>query len=104
MTDTREEKRAYWAHHVKAWQDSGETQRRYCQHHHLKPHRLTYWHQVFKPRPETTSTPARSGFLPVHVSSPAAQGLIVRFPNGVRIEGIQSDTLALTREIIGWLA
>ncbi len=106
MTGTREEKRAYWARHVKAWKASGETQRNYCQQHQLKPHRLAYWNQALKPRSETTSTPVANGFLPVHVNSPAvqSQGLSIRFPSGVRVEGIQSDTLALTREIIGWLA
>ncbi len=101
MTGTREEKRTYWVRYVKAWKASGETQRSYCQQH-----QLAYWNQARKPGPETTSTPVSNGFLPVHVNSPTVQspGLSIRFPSGVRVEGIQSDTLALTREIIEWLA
>lgn len=100
MSDTREEKRAYWASHVKAWQESGETQRSYCHHHQLKPHRLTYWKQVFKPKPETTPMPAANGFLPVHVTSSAPQGLTVRLPSGVSIEGVHTGNLAETQALI----
>lgn len=104
MSHTREEKRAYWANHVKAWKESGETQRNYCLQQHLKPHQLTYWKQVFEPHSEPM--PTATGFIPVQVaSSPSqAQGLTVRLRGGVCIEGVHAGNLTATRALIEWLA
>jgi len=104
MPTTREEKRTYWFRHVKAWRSSGETQRSYCQHHQLKPHQLTYWKHVFEAKSETAPAQPSNGFIPVQMTAPASQGLTLRIPGGMCIEGIQANNLALTREIMGWLA
>ncbi len=104
MNNTRKEKRAWWANHIKDWKASGKTQSSYCRQHRTKPHQLIYWRQVFAPQSE--QAPASSGFIPVQVapSQPRSQGLTVRLSNGVCVEGVQASNLAVTRELIEWLA
>jgi len=103
MNNTRKEKRAWWANHIKDWKASGKTQSSYCRQHHIKPHQLTDWKQVFEPEAEQTSI--SNGFVPVQVTaSPLpACGLTVRLSGGVCIEGIQADNLAITRKLVEWL-
>ncbi len=104
MTSTREEKREYWTNQVNEWKASGETQRGYCRRHHLKPHQLTYWAQVFEEKSHTEHAPTTNGFVAVQVADSPIQGLTIRLPSGLRLEGIHAGNLALTREMIGWLA
>lgn len=103
MTNTREEKRTYWAKHIKQWRASGETQSSYCRHHQLKPHQMIYWRQLFEVQPKKERAPRASGFISVQVVDPPTQGLTVRFPCGVYIEGVHSSNLDIARALIGWL-
>ena len=104
MPTTREEKRIYWASHIKEWKASGETQRGYCRQHHLKPYQLTYWRQVFEFKLKTAQTSVSSGFVPVQVAPSRAQGLTVRLPSGVCVEGVHAGNLAVTQALIECLA
>jgi len=101
---TNEEKRAYWAKHVKQWNTSGESQSDYCRHHQLKLHQLVYWKQVFstqrKPKP-----PTENGFVAVKLTRPAMQPapeMTIQLPNGIRIESAQSNNLDMIREMTRW--
>ncbi len=104
MTNNREEKRNHWANHVMAWRRSGQTQRDYCRRHDLKLHQLTYWIRVFEAKPCVAQTSTANGFVAVQVADSPAQGLTIRLPNGLRLEGVHAGNLVVTREIIEWLA
>jgi len=105
MDISKKEKRAFWAHHVKAWQASGSSRSAYCRHHDLKLHQLIYWistldaNVIVKPRASPVA--ASSGFIPVRVT-PSPQSLTVRLPNGIRIEGVGAANLSVIREMMGW--
>lgn len=102
MTNKREAKRSYWDTHVKAWRRSDETQRGYCHRHDLKLHQLVYWIGVCEAKPLTATKPTTNGFAAVHVANSHPQGLTIRLPNGLCLEGVHTGNLAETREIIGW--
>jgi len=104
MSSTREEKRVYWASHVKEWKASGETQSGYCRRHRLKAYQLTYWKHVLESNSSTDQTPTCSGFVAVQVANPQPQGLTIRLPNGLRLEGVHAENLTLARDLIGWLS
>jgi len=104
MPSTREEKRVYWASHVKEWKASGETQSGYCRRHRLKAHQLSYWKQVFESNSSTEQTPTCSGFVAVQVADPHPQGLTIRLPNGLRLEGVHAENLVVVRAVISWLS
>lgn len=105
--DTKAEKRAYWANHIKQWNESGETQSHYCRRHQLKLHQLVYWKQVFgnTPKPKVKKPINTGGFIAVQLTpatdSPA-QDLTLQLPNGLRIEGVHASNLAIIQEIIRW--
>jgi len=103
MTNTKAGKRAYWAKHVKRWRKSGETKSSYSRRHNLKPYQLTYWVQVFESKPQAENKPSPKGFVPVQIVEPSIQGLTVKLPNGLKLEGIDSDNLDVTRALIGSL-
>ncbi len=105
MTNKLTEKRDYWANHVKAWKASGETQSSYCRRHQLKPHQMTYWKSIFENDTQTAQADARlsNGFVSVQMAArPIPQGLTIRLPNGLQLEGVHIDNLTLIQEIIGW--
>jgi len=104
MPSSREEKRVYWASHVKEWKASGETQSCYCRRHRLKAHQLSYWKQVLESNSSTEHTPTYSGFVAVQVADPHPQGLTIRLPNGLCLEGVHAENLAVARDLIGWLS
>jgi len=103
---TKEAKRAYWANHVKQWNVSNESQSDYCRHNQLKLHQFVYWKQVFGTKPKAESkSPTENGFVAVQLmrtSAPLAQKMTIQLPNGIRIEGIQSNSLELIREMTRW--
>jgi len=103
MTNTREEKRAYWSRLVKEWQASGETQSNYCRRHKLKLHQLIYWKQLFDGKTRIKKDQSSSDFVSVKMTENSVpQGLTLRLPNGLQLDGIHTNNLALVREIIGW--
>ncbi len=55
-----EQKRRFWKSHVQAWKKSGYTQREYCNHNDLVPHRFTYWKLKFEKAAKDTIS-----FIPV---------------------------------------
>lgn len=103
MTKTIEEKRAYWAEHAKKWKESGESKRSYALRNNLRPDQLGYWVQVFEAKPQTSNKTESKGFVAVSVTTPADQGLTVKLPNGLILEGVHSANLDITRALIGSL-
>ena len=104
-TSAKEEKRTYWANHIRQWAASGKTQSDYCQHHQLKLHQLVYWKRVLDAKPKAREPVSTGGFVAVQLSQAAdvtAQGLTITLANGIRIEGAHLNNLDLIREIIRW--
>ena len=103
---TKEEKRTYWANHVKQWNASGKSQSDYCRHNKLKLHQLVYWKQVFGTHLKPKSNPSsKNGFVAIQLersSMPRAQEMTIQLPNGIRIESAQSNNLDMIREMTRW--
>jgi transposase-like protein len=75
--------RSQWLSHIEQWRLSGLSREAYCRQHDLKSHTLTYWINKYKV-PEEKST-ASLTLVPAKLStptSPAANGLLLRCPNG----------------------
>lgn len=64
-TQQPDQRRRFWKSHIRAWKKSGYTQREYCRHNDLVPHRFTYWKLKFAK--EAKSVVA---FVPVPLQSP----------------------------------
>ena len=47
------EKRRYWEKQIQRWQESGLSQKQYCQQNNLTQHQLTYWKKRFV-KPESS--------------------------------------------------
>jgi len=103
MTKTIVEKRAYWANHAKKWKASGESKRSYARRHNLRPDQLGYWVNVFEAKPQTNNKTEAKGFVAVSVTTPNILGLTIKLPSGVKLEGIHSGNLDITRALIGSL-
>lgn len=58
-------KRRFWKLHIRAWKKSGYSQREYCRHHDLVPHRFTYWKLKFE-----KAVKSAVAFVPVPLPSP----------------------------------
>ena len=97
-----------WQTHINQWQTSGATQAAYCRKHRLKLHQFVYWRS--KLTTATTNEPDKfadktgSCFVPVVMEQTARAELTVTLPNGLRIEGIGSSTIALMQRLVGALS
>ena len=99
-----EARAASWQQHVEQWQQSLQTQKAYCLEHDLNYHRFGYWLRKTTPRPTAQhSTNKASAFVPV-VNQPALTGLSLSFPNGVVLQGIDSDNVSVVRQLLGSLS
>jgi len=61
---TSEQKRIYWKNHIEGWQQSGLTQKAYCNQHDLKLSIFTYW------RTQTARSKPSRKLIPVAVTYP----------------------------------
>ena len=73
------DKATYWQQHLKDWQQSGLSQRDYCQQHELTYASFGYWRKRLRTKESTTAK-----LVPISVSRPAL--ITVYLPSGVRIE------------------
>jgi len=99
-----EARAASWQQHVEQWQQRQQTQKAYCREHDLNYHRFGYWLRKTTPRP--TDQPAvnkASAFVPVVNQQPHA-GLSLSFPNGIVLQGIDSDNVSVVRQLLGSLS
>ena len=77
--------RQRWRERVQAWEESGLTQKAFCEQHHLGLASLQRWRRLFKTE-ETSSNPAPIALLPVRVKKPCASHLTVVVNDDLRIE------------------
>ncbi len=91
----REINRQRWLEQIKAWNQSGQTQRAFCQQHHLGLASFQRWRRKLRAekKPEESSTIT---FLPVSVNNAQASYLTLLVNDHLRIEipsGFDTDTL-----------
>ncbi len=100
--NTSESLSDYWRQHIQSWQLTDETQSRYCRTHNLNYHRFTYWRRKHKTSGKGTKQAViRSGFVPVKPASQVFPSLTATLPNGVVLQGIATDNLAVVKQLLG---
>ncbi len=85
----------YWQGQINSWRTSGESQASFCKAHDLSYHRFTYWRRKFD---EQHTAPG--GFALVKYQSAGTSHLSVALPNGLVIQGIAADNLAVARQLL----
>ena len=83
---TPQEKIAYWQQHFTAYQQSGLSQRHYCQQHQLAVSSFGYWRKRLR-----ASACSQGKLIPVAVAQPVLANIYL--PTGIRIEA-PLDSLA----------
>ena len=91
----------YWHEQVSAWEHSGKSQKAFCKQHDLNYHRFGYWRRKFVEQAQAPGDSPYSGFVPVQRSHPSSMsGLSLRLPNGVVIQGIEQNNLAVVSQLL----
>lgn len=87
---TPEEKSAYWQQHFSAWEQSGLSQREYCEQHDLKLANFAYW--------RTRNNRKRRKLLPIAMGH--GDRVVLDLPYGIRLEVPESSLRSLLPVII----
>ena len=101
----REKKRRIWQAQVKAWLQSGLSQREYCRRNHLSSSQFTYWKTVLGAEVVTqepsTFVPVPLAMIPEpHNQGGSDSGLTVRLVSGICIElSAEFNSAALTQAV-----
>ena len=100
-----EARAAFWQQHIEQWRLSNQTQKAYCQEHDLDYHRFGYWLRRTVPRPTNQQVANKASvFVPVINRQASSAGLSLILPNGVVLQGIDSDNLSVVRQLLGTLS
>ena len=90
----------YWQEQITAWEQSGQSQKTFCEQHELNYHRFGYWRRKFLGQSQS-GLKSTSGFVPVHpVPGRTSSGLSLTLPNGVLIQGIEPHNLVVVRQLL----
>jgi hypothetical protein len=81
----RQINRQRWRERIAAWQQSGQTQKVFCQHQRLALSSFQRWWRIFKSEEECDS-PVPMAFLPVRVKETKRSQLTVVVNDNLRIE------------------
>lgn len=108
MTTSPEQKRNQWREHIQSWERSGQSQKAYCEANNLKPHQFWYWRRQFNEISLCTSqsTPPdedlSNSFIPVRIenSPKPSNSLILEFPNGLRLHGLDHTSPERLKDIV----
>ena len=92
------EKKTYWTNHLREWKASGLTQIAYCECEKTKAHQLTYQKNKLDGKAKNVG-PSRFASVAV-LPSPSPDGLIITFPCGIQLSGIDSSNLSMTRQLV----
>ena len=92
----------FWQPHIAAWQQSGLTQKAYCEQQELRYSTFGYWIRKLRRATEPTARERPSGFVPVIPAT--VQPTDLSLPNGLEIRGIEANNLCLVRDLLGMLA
>ena len=84
----REINRQRWRERISAWKDGSQTQKAFCEAHHLRLASFQRWHRLFKAEDSEglpTATEAVR-FVPVNVRREGPTNLTIRLQEDLRIE------------------
>jgi transposase-like protein len=91
----------YWQAKITAWEQSGQTQKSFCEQHDLNYHRFGYWRRKYREAKPSDLGQSRGGFVAVQQRSDRiTSGLILTLPNGIRIQGIESANLSAVCQLL----
>ena len=95
----------FWLQRVNAWQQSGLSQKAWCDQHGVSPSQFSYWKrklQAVHVNSETTPRPFVPAVLEDNVfpARVKASSMTVTFPNGVIVSGIDHQNLLLLKELM----
>ncbi len=88
----------YWQGEINRWRTSGESQASFCKTNNLNYHRFTYWRRKLDERSIESG-----GFALIKYRSADSSTLSVALPNGLVVQGIESNNLRLARELLASL-
>jgi hypothetical protein len=84
----REINRQRWHERIKAWKSSNQSQKAFCEEHHLGQASFQRWYRIFKAE-DTEGTevdPVPVSFMPVRVRETVSSNLIIRIQDDLRID------------------
>ena len=90
--------KSFWQGQVADWQDSGLTQKAYCEEQGLRYTAFGYWVRKLRRAAEPSPRKKPTCFVPVVPDT--ATGLSLTLPNGLEIRGIDSGNLPLVRQLL----
>lgn len=93
-------RKSFWQGHVDQWKTSDLSKKEYCRQHALVYQQMVYWSS--KEKKLVADQPEKnSGFVAVTVAAvDSDQGLSIRLPNGLMIEGINSRSITLVGRLL----
>ena len=86
-----------------AWQQSGLTQKAYCEQQELRYSTFGYWVRKLRRVAEPTARERPSGFVPVIPGAVQPTGLTLSLPNGLEIRGIEVQNLPVVKQLLAVL-
>jgi hypothetical protein len=91
-----------WCQHIHDWEQSGQSRKQFCRDRGLSYHRLCYWQRKLSQSQQASDS---SGFVAVTCrTAPAtAEGLSIRLPNGLVVQGITAGNVAVVQQLLGRL-
>ena len=98
----REINRQRWRERIRAWEQSGLTQKAFCEQHHLGLASLQRWRRLFKTK-EAAHNARPVALLPVRVKERNSANLTVVVNDELRIEipaGFDPNTLKQVIEVV----
>lgn len=91
----REVNRQRWLERVTEWKQSGQSQKSFCEHHHLGLSSFQRWYRIFT-KEEKLQAPKPVTFLPVSLKEFRPSNLSILLDDNLRIEipaGFDPDVL-----------
>jgi len=86
------------SYHIQSWQQSGQSQKEYCQGNNLAYHTFIYWLTKFRRK----QNPIEQAFIPIQMDQPVQSSVAeieIAFPNGVRLR-VSSGNIQLIGQLI----
>ncbi len=106
--DKRATRAAFWQQHIQQWKTAQQTQIAYCRAHGLNFHQFNYWLRKEDPvntqKKTVTTSSASSPFIPVVKHQATLSGLSLSLPNGMMVQGIDSDNLSAVKQLLAILS
>ena len=98
----RENNRQRWLKRIMDWQQSGLSQKAYCEQHHLGLASFQRWRHIFMTEEKSNESPSMT-FLPVNVVESKASSLTVLINENLRLEipaGFDPTTLKQVIQVL----